>query len=95
MFAVHCQKFCARIRQEHVSFISGCLELVARVGVVYLIPLIVNGNGMTFDVPGIGSFTSNHYGWAYISVCLAHPAAWLLAVIPCGIAIYYYVFKIS
>lgn len=74
-------------------FISGCLELVARVGVVYLIPLIVNGNGMTFDVPGIGSFTSNHYGWAYLSVCLAHPAAWLLAVIPCGIAIYYYVFK--
>lgn len=72
--------------------ISGCLELVARVIIVFTIPPMVNGAGMTLTVNG-ASFTSNHYGWAYLSVCMAHPAAWILAVIPCCIALYFYIFK--
>ena len=63
---------------------SGILELVARVLVCLFLPAIINPNFI---------LNSPHYGWAYLSVCLAHPFAWILAIIPPSIALYFYVFK--
>lgn len=71
---------------------SGCLELVARLLIVFLIPPIINGKGISINVNG-EIFNSVHYGWAYLSVCLAHPFAWFLAVIPPSIGLIYYVNK--
>lgn len=69
---------------------SGCLELVARVVIIFAIPPLVNGAGMAMTNP---AFVSNHYGWAYLTICMAHPAAWILAIIPPIIALVHYVYR--
>ena len=50
-------------------FLAGIGELVARSVICLFLPQIVNG----------GAINCNASDWAYISVCLADPLAWIVA----------------
>lgn len=71
---------------------SGILELIARVVIVLALPVLLNAP-ITMTLPTGATFSSVHYDLAYLSVCIAHPAAWILAILPPSIALYYYIYK--
>lgn len=69
---------------------AGIMEVIARVLVSLFVPTIMA------NLTGKNALTAvygPHYGWSYLSVCIAHPAAWILACIPCLIGLVYYVFQ--
>lgn len=69
--------------------LAGSMEVIARVIVSIFIPIWVSS--IAGD-PSITSVFGPHYGWSYLSVCIASPTAWLMACIPCVIGLVYYVY---
>lgn len=69
---------------------AGCMELIARILVSLFLPVIMAN--LTGD-PALTSAYGPHYGWSFVSVCIASPCAWILACIPCVIGLVYYVYK--
>lgn len=69
---------------------AGALELVARIVVSITLPALI---AAASGIPQITEEFGPHYGWSFVSVCIAHPSAWIFACIPCVIGLIYYVYK--
>ena len=70
--------------------LAGSMEVIARVVVSLAIPPLM---AMTTGDLALTEAFGPHYGWSFLSVCIASPMAWLLACIPCAIGLIYYVYK--
>lgn len=70
--------------------LAGGMEVIARVLVSIYVPIVV---ASTIGDPQLNANYGVHYGWSYLSVCIASPMAWLLACVPCVIGLVYYIYK--
>lgn len=70
--------------------LAGGMEVIARVGVSLFVPVMM---ASLTGTPGLTAAFGPHYGWSYLSVCIASPMAWLLACLPCLVGLVYYVYR--
>lgn len=76
---------------------AGIGELIARILVSIFLPMAIVHVPYTINLFNatnqiIGNTQSIHYGWAYLSVCLASPMAWILAITPCIYGLVHYIY---
>ena len=70
--------------------LAGGMEVIARVVVSIYVPIWVSAASGN---PSLTEAFGPHYGWSFLSVCIASPTAWLMACIPCVIGLVYYVYR--